>query len=257
MVVSIDITGVLEERLRRLVDLGIYASVSEAVREAVRRLMEQINLVEIALLLYTSRDVTLQYACSFAGTDCSTLIDNFLRRGMTPLLGSSEMPPPAEPGDYLLTPSAVYVVYNSYLGDVLSELVRHEYTFYVPREVRPYQEALEARALHFGIVKSLLKIKYAKECGKPPKIDNSDIMISDSEKKVLAIASTCGYNVISSDMRLRKYLVSTGLKVRPALSLLEAARASGLLEGEALREAVISLRSIPIIIPVELRETIS
>jgi Arc/MetJ-type ribon-helix-helix transcriptional regulator len=51
--VSVEISGLLERRLRRLVDLGLYSSVSEAVRDAIRMLFERLDLKSLALELYT------------------------------------------------------------------------------------------------------------------------------------------------------------------------------------------------------------
>jgi metal-responsive CopG/Arc/MetJ family transcriptional regulator len=59
--VSVEISGLLERRLRRLVDLGLYSSVSEAVRDAVRALFERLDLRALALELYTVREASLGY----------------------------------------------------------------------------------------------------------------------------------------------------------------------------------------------------
>ncbi|MEM4476262.1 MAG: hypothetical protein QXG07_03135, partial [Desulfurococcaceae archaeon] len=83
--VDVEISGILEERLRRLVDLGIYSSLSEAVRDAVRRLLDQMDLKNLALKLYTLSEASFQYVVEFADSSFDDMTEYFITRGYTPL----------------------------------------------------------------------------------------------------------------------------------------------------------------------------
>ena len=64
--VDVEISGILEEKLRRLVELGLYSSISEAVRDAVRRLLQQLDMRSLALKIFLGYSVCwIFYGISF------------------------------------------------------------------------------------------------------------------------------------------------------------------------------------------------
>ncbi len=252
MVVSVDITGVLEERLRRLVELGLYASVAEAVREGVRRLLSTIDLKEIALKLYTEKNATLNYICEFSGSSCTEIIDYLLEKEVLPLLGATEIkdkPVLGEQNNILIDPSAIYVLYNSRLSSFVSILKELGYVIFIPRSLKSYLEVLEARALFKKNMKSPIGIEIGTECGKTS-IHEKGIIISSLERDTLIYAKSCGYILITEDIRLRQFAEKLGLHAYSWLDLVYFYREK--LEKTGLEELLLSLKAIPVILPYQL-----
>ncbi len=252
MVVSVDITGVLEERLRRLVELGLYASIAEAVREGVRRLISTIDLKEIALKLYMEKNTTLNYVCEFSGSSCTEIIDYLLEREVLPLLGTTEIkekPILGRQSNILIDPSAVYVLYNSRLSVFVSMLKELGYMIFIPRSLKSYLEVLEARALFKKNMKSPIGIEIGTECGKTS-IQEKGIIISSLERDTLLHAKSCGYILITEDIRLREFAKKLGLDTYSWLDLVYLYK--GNLEKTELEELLLSLKAIPVILPYQL-----
>ena len=255
MVVSVDISGVLEERLRRLVELGLFASVSEAVREGVRLLFKELDLRSIALTIYTTRKASLHYACYFSGESCPVMIDYMLDRGVQPLLGIPSRPEPPEELRLLLDPASLFVVYNSLLGEVLARLQeRTGIELLVSPEEEPYVQVLEARALYKGLLRRSLRLRTLNACARTrPKLNEKDVMVDSMERNSLVTSLTCGVTLVSPDVRFREYVLLNGGKVRPLLSLVEMAMQEEVIEGDEAGDLVMSLRSIPMVVPHEYR----
>ncbi|MCE4625552.1 MAG: hypothetical protein F7C35_06790 [Desulfurococcales archaeon] len=256
MVVSVDITGILEERLRRLVDLGIYASISEAVRDALRRLMDELDLKRISLQMYTSKEVSLHYTCHFAGSPCRTIIDYMLKNGVMPLLGetSSEQEEVAHTR-FVLDPSAIFVSYNSLLVDVLSRLEREGFEFYTVPSLMKQVELLEAYAVYRRLTASLLNIRSLTRCvsTRSPHVSEvkKRLIISPHEEDTLEAALSCGIPIVSSDIRIRRVLKSIGIPVYSLLSIFREAIERGLVDESERVEIILSLRGVPIVLPPE------
>ncbi|MEB3760687.1 MAG: type II toxin-antitoxin system ParD family antitoxin [Desulfurococcales archaeon] len=252
MVVSVDITGVLEERLRRLVELGLYASVAEAVREGVRRLLSTIDLKEIALKLYIEKNVTLNYICEFSSTSCTEIIDYLLEKEVLPLLGSTEVkdkPIIREQDNIIIDPSALYVLYNSRLSGFVSMLRELGYVILVPRSLKSYLEVLEAKALFTKNVRSPMTISLSTECGKA-NIQEKGIIISSLERDTLVHAKSCGYTLITEDIRLRQFAEKINLSVYSWLDFVYFYKEK--MEKTYIEELLLSLKAIPVILPYKL-----
>ncbi|MCE4627647.1 MAG: hypothetical protein F7C34_00655 [Desulfurococcales archaeon] len=250
MVVSVDITGVLEERLRRLVDLGIYASVSEAVRDALRRLMDELDLHHIGLMLYRSGNATLSYICEFTDSPCNRVISYFLENGTVPLLGSSQKPARTEiPNQILLAPSALFTVYTSYLGNLLWKLREGGTRLYMAADLENEQRLWEAYSIHKGILRHVLAIEAIEPCARMKEKINSKILLSKAEKSTVNAAKTCNIPVLTVDQRLREALEGFGIKTVGAVELLYEARARQLISTSEALDIVYSLKSVPLILP--------
>ena len=255
MVVSVDISGVLEERLRRLVELGLFASVSEAVREGVRLLFKELDLRSIALTIYTTRKASLHYTCYFSGESCPVMVNYMLDRGVQPLLGIPSRPEPPEEPKLLLDPASLFVAYNSLLGEVLARLQdKTGMEFFISSEAEPYVQVLEARALYKGLLSQRLRLRTLSNCAKARlKLNERDVMVDSMERSSLVTSLTCGVTIVSPDVRFREYVLLNGGRVRPLLSLVEMAMQEGVVEGEEAGDLVMSLRSIPMVVPHEYR----
>lgn len=249
MVVSVDITGVLEERLRRLVELGLFASVSEAVREGIRLLMKELNLKKIALDIYLTRKASLHYICYFAGEPCPAMIDYMLSRGVQPLLGSREPAAPLGSGRLLLDPSSLLVLYNSMLGEILARRQQElGLELYIGRRSLQYFELLEARALYKGLASRMLRVEVVGPCGNARSLGKlKEYILHDMEREAIEASVSCGIPLVTADLRVQELLARMGASFYNVLSLVEAFRES-LGPGE-FGELIISLRSVPLILP--------
>ncbi|MEM3857635.1 MAG: UPF0175 family protein [Thermoprotei archaeon] len=91
MTTTVEIEGYLEQRLELLVGLGLYATKSEAVRDAVRHMLEKTDLTAIVVDMYSTGKVSLGF-CTQA---CELSAEEFLmvlqRRGVRPHLGEESM----------------------------------------------------------------------------------------------------------------------------------------------------------------------
>jgi Uncharacterised protein family (UPF0175). len=87
MTTTIEIDGYLERKLDLLVGLGLYATKSEAVRDAIRRLLEQTDITKIALDMYLKGMVSLGFCCEIADLSCDEMLALLQRRGLKPKLG--------------------------------------------------------------------------------------------------------------------------------------------------------------------------
>lgn len=240
MVVSVEISGVLEEKLRRLVELGIYASVSEAVRDAVRSMLSNIDLKKIAANLYITRGTSLHYACHFAETPCTAFIDYLLLQGHTPGLGYLNPPPGVDDGSlYILDPSSILVIYSSTLSKIIDRLVNLDIR--VPNTIWNYYILLKARALRINskLERTLTVIEVPEK--KPPQ----SILVTSREYSILNYAGKNRAIIVTDDIYIQKTAGDMGVKFIPSVSLLIYAYKRGLVSPVEYREALMSLDSIP------------
>ncbi|MEB2835967.1 MAG: ribbon-helix-helix domain-containing protein [Desulfurococcales archaeon] len=246
MVVSVEISGILEERLRRLVDLGIYATVAEAVREAVRDFLRKVDLKDIAFNLYVSRGASFQYVAEFTGETFDALIDYFISRGVIPLIGVSTREDLVilEPGPYVLDGLTVYVAYKAGLVDAMVELRELGYRFIAPRSVEGLVELLEAKRLAQGLLEAgVVEFMQAKPSRAP-----SDL-VSAQEASAVALARSRGFVLLSDDSRTRGYARSRGVRAYSLASLISTLWSIG---REPVEDYVYSYKSVPALLPEEM-----
>ena len=87
MPTTVEIKGLLEERLNQLVEAGLYASRSEAIRDSIRHLLAQIDLVEVAVRLYKEDKISLGKGAEIAGLSIPVFINECKNRGVNPKRG--------------------------------------------------------------------------------------------------------------------------------------------------------------------------
>lgn len=251
--VDVEISGILEERLRRLVDLGIYSSLSEAVRDAVRRLLDQMDLMNLALKLYTSSEASFQYVVEFADTSFDDMTEYFITRGYIPLIGL-EGPDDIEfltPGKrYVLDPLTMHIVFKSDLYKYLSKLAQRGYVFLAPSSVKNWSEVLISRRL-LHLLESRNLVGFFNSEAVNLGLNLAKAQLTKHEQYAIAYAKdTYGATLITEDFRTRGYARSIGVNAVSSLSIVYTLRDS-ISVGE-LRELIYYLKSIPIIMPVEL-----
>lgn len=240
MVVSVEISGILEEKLRRLVELGIYASVSEAVRDAVRNMLASLDLKRIAANLYLSRGSSLHYACHFSETPCTAFIDYLLLNGYTPGLGYLDTPPEIkEDTIYILDPSSTYVIYSTTLSRVIDQLVNLEVR--VPNIIWNYYSLLRARAMKINskLTRTLPVIDVPEK--KPPQ----SLLITTQEYSILKYAEKNDVTIVGDDLYLQRIMKDSGVRFVPSISFAIYAYSGGIIGEVEYREVLMSLDSIP------------
>jgi len=246
LVVSIDISGKLEEKLRRLVELGIYASVSEAVREAVRKLLQEIDMKRIALDIYIDKGSTLYYASQLAEAPLEVFIEYLIVNDVYPAIGVKPEEPveTLPPGSKLLfDPLSLYVIYNSKMHDLLEGLTKY-YELYYPSPLENYWTLLT--------IKRASKQRNAFVSLKPLKIREKQPPPQEYITPVeYALSGQDGYVIISDDINYRRKYGGT-----PSLALLASyiKHRLGPMDRYILKEIIVSMRFIPYLIPGDLEE---
>ncbi|MCD6195301.1 MAG: hypothetical protein J7J82_00745 [Staphylothermus sp.] len=250
--VDVEISGILEERLRRLVEIGLYSSLSEAVRDAIRRLLEQIDLKKIGLKLYFETDASFQYITELSDSTLDEMIEYFLMRGYTPLLGVETRNDVAvldEENKYLLDPLTLYVMYKANILKYLVTLSRKKnIVFLVPETIRYYAETLFTNRLldYLDFEKTLNYFEMP--------IISSRIQKSRLTKNEQAIIQYAikhkNAAIISDDIKTRKYAEKYGVKAYSSISILYSVKD----ELEDPLTCIYMLKSIPLIIPPSVME---
>ncbi len=246
MVVSVEISGVLEKKLRRLVELGVYASVAEAVRDALRLLLRELDLRSLALELYLERGASLGYAAEFAEETIDSMIDYMLSRGVTPVLGAivEEDYMPVE-GAAIIDPSALFVIFKSGLGGLIGELAASGLVLYASRDLESVMQVLTADRLRRGMppVDGITLVR-------TPRVDEErDHLITLHELAAVEYAYLNGITLLSDDARVRDYARSRGVRARSSLSLITTYVSLHGSPPEELDEIIVSLKAIPVLVP--------
>lgn len=240
MVVSVEISGVLEEKLRRLVELGIYASVSEAVRDAIRNMLESLDLRKIALNLYLEKGSSLHYACHFSDTPCPAFIDYLLLQGYTPGLGFLDPPPNVdENASYVLDYSSAYVIYTSTLSGVIDQIVTLE--LQVPSIMRNYYNLLRVRAVRVNSKPSRALPLVEVRLRNPPQ----SLLVTSHEYSIIKYAEETGSVLVTDDIYIQNVARERKIMIIPSISLLVYAFRKGVINEIQYRETLMSLDSIP------------
>jgi len=251
LVVSVEISGVLEKKLRRLVELGVYASVAEAVRDAVRLLLEELDLRGLAVELYLGRGASLGYAAEFAGETLESMIDYMLSRGVTPVLGAivEEDYLPLE-GPAILDPSALFVSFKSGVGGLLAQLSSQGLSFYASHELESLMQVLLADRIRRGMapVDGVTLVK-------TPRIDEErDQLLTVHELAAVEYAYMNGVTLVADDARVRDYARRRGVKARSSLSIITTYIALTGSPPSDLDEIIVSLKAIPVLVPLAAEE---
>lgn len=87
MPTTVEIDGYLEQKLDVLVSLGLYATKTEAVRDAVRRLIQQVDITSIVTSMYRRGRVSLGYCAEVSDLTFDEALLAIQKRGYRPRLG--------------------------------------------------------------------------------------------------------------------------------------------------------------------------
>lgn len=127
----IEISGLLEKQLQLLVDIGLYSSKTEAVRDAVRRLLNSVDIANVAVKIYSQGKISLAYASELAEQPIPEFFIKLLGKGVTPKLISlrknvEEVVENIDKKKVLVFDvSSLYVMYLSETLDVFRIILTH------------------------------------------------------------------------------------------------------------------------------------
>ncbi len=88
MTTTVEIKGILEERLELLVKSGLYSSKSEAVRDSIRHLLKEMDMKELSFKLYKDKQISTGLALEIAEMDLNSFLEQCKRRGIKARIGS-------------------------------------------------------------------------------------------------------------------------------------------------------------------------
>ena len=245
--VDIELTGILEEKLRRLVELGLYSSLSEAVRDAVRKLLKEIDLREISLKLYVNDKTSFQYAAYFAGLSFPEMSDYMVSRGIIPLVGVNNvdyLKRMTPDNIYIVDPLTIYLIYTYNIQQYFEKLAQDGYQFLAPISAETLLETIMYPRLYYSVnLRGIIKfIEKPKRVYISPKVK-----ITLHEAIALAYAKSSKKIIyMTEDMRTRLIANEYGVDTCSLLSILLTLRNE--IEDDKLRTIVFGLKSFPTII---------
>jgi len=255
LVVNIEISGPFEERLRRLVEIGVYASAAEAVRDALRKLMNELDLRKIALSIYTMKGSSLMYFCEFSEEPCPSAIGYILVNEVVPRLGAEtreDTEPPLPGAQIILDPSAVLVAYSS-LGVRAYEALNGVYEFVVPEPLAGFERVYYARLARLGVKARFnprrVQIRVPRQ--------QPEATITPLEAAIVKYAASTESIIVVDDGYTREYARRSGARVTTTAALLRAATSRGLLRPSEAAEILFSLRSVPYLVPAWFEEELT
>jgi len=249
--VTVELSGVLEEALEALVAAGLYQSKSEAVRDAVRRLLESLDFREVALRAYVAAGFTFQAASEASRLGLVELAGYFASRGVAPELGSTSVEEVSsgarlldERGAAVLDLSALELLVHSGLA---SALVRPGVR--APRLVAP--ESLEARVrllpyagrVRLGVPLPRWLVAVSRLPSGRPRPRRG---VSLQELEAAELARAHGAVYLSCDARSRAVARSMGVEAAPLQSLALLLRERGAIGVGELALIEDRLASIPV-----------
>ncbi len=253
MVTTIEISGYVEDVLEALVRAGIYSSKTEAIRDAVRRLVESYDMKDVSLRAYRGGTISFQLAVEISGVSMDELIWYFLSKDTAPSLGT-DSEDDVTSGVNALSESEAIVLDLSSLYAILELNIQGKLTVFGKRFLMPskVQERAQALILKFskmrGLVVSLEGIDLIKVDRNLSGFSHKN-GISVQESQAIYVAKKAKGVLLSDDKRTRQIARSHGVPAATTLSLLLLGRQAGALDEQTYRVLVSRLGAIPYQVP--------
>jgi predicted nucleic acid-binding protein/predicted HTH domain antitoxin len=141
MPTTIEIDGYLEQKLDVLVSTGLYATKTEAVRDAIRRLVQQLDIVSILMAMYRKGRVSLGYCAEASDLSFDDTLLVLQKKGYRPRLGVDELG--VVETEMRRLDSADTVVVEGFTLGVLWEAVGQRFFSKTPWSIQLTQHQLE------------------------------------------------------------------------------------------------------------------
>ncbi len=253
LVTTIEISGYVEDVLEALVRAGIYSSKTEAIRDAVRRLVESYDMKDVSLRAYRSGNISFQLAVEISGVSMDELIWYFLSKDTAPSLGT-DSEDEASSGINLIREAEVLVLDLSSLYAMLELSLQDRIASFNKRFLMPNRVQERAQAL---------TLKFSKMKGLVVNLEGVDIIkvdrdltafshrngLSVQESQAIYVAKKVKGVLLSDDKRTRQVARSHGVAAATTLSLLLFGKQVGSLDEQTYRVLVSRLGAIPYQVP--------
>ncbi len=251
MPVSVDISGWLEEVLRHLVEAGIYPSIAEAVRDAVRRFIERLDLRDLALKVYLNGKSSLNYAAYIARESFENMITYILEKGYFPELGAENKDEVIQGANLLknnnriiLDVSSLYTVYTTGLVDKLSNVLK----VHIPSSLIYDLRRFELKRLIYGSrpFKSFISISGRTYLTSKRR---GELLLTQSDIESISCAFENKLILVSDDIRVRRLCKSINIDSCSSVSLLYFIYDNKVIDVDEFEEFRLKFSSIPLIVP--------
>jgi hypothetical protein len=250
MVVTVEITGMLEEILDALVASGLYNNKSEAVRDAIRRLGEKVDLTHLAFKVYSNnREMTFTRALNVSRLGFKETVVYFIRKGYAPELGvlnNEEMKNlPSLQGEFVLDYTSMEIFLETGFIEHIPKLTG-VIEFVVPKSL---EEQVKQLPLRYGLAyKRLLRLPGFKVVSERVSTSMKG-WLSESEAEALRIARNRGIPVISCDIRFRNRLRMDNIRSVSGIGFAYMSALKGLVQKSFWPVFISRAAAIPIYVP--------
>lgn len=238
--------------MEALVAAGFYQSKTEAVRDAIRRMLENLDMRDVAFRAYVSGGITFQFAMHIAREGMKRLAGYFISRGVVPELGVAN-PDEAMAGVKILWERGVAVLDLSSLEASLeSRIAEHmawdrEFTYIIPSRLGDHLRVMpyKSRVLYginipprWATLERAPLLQHHSPAAKK-------IGATAYELEAIALARRRNAVLVSCDSRTRLLAKLYGVDSAPLQSLILVYVERGVIDREWARLAIDRLASIP------------
>jgi predicted HTH domain antitoxin len=234
---TVEIDGYIEQKLDVLVGLGLYATKSEAVRDAVRHLLESVDILSISVDMYAKSSASLGFCAEVAGISCDELMIVLQRKGVKPHLGVDEMSQLEAEANIAAASEALAFEGFSFkrIADLLGGVIfsgRPWPTYLAQAQLDELDFELRRVVLaRLGMAESGFTLITGLKGIEGVAIENN---ISRGEASAILAAEKTKATLVADDHKLRTAAVNSGVRVVSSPALLVCALGRGLItEAEA------------------------
>ncbi len=248
----------MDEKLEYLVRAGIYSNKSEAVRDAIRRLLESLDMRDIALKAYKYGNASFQLALEIASVPYEELAAYFARHGVVPELGSDDIEEVSSGKGYfvkgkmiVVDPLTLEVLVKSRVIDILilNELLE-DYPLAVVDSARTTLRSLSLKRLLVGAesIERYINV-LRKQPGAAMLSRKNNITTVEAECMLAASINKGVYMTV--DMRTRQVARLMSVPATPLLSLVYTLYSLGYMNKTKYLEILGLLETNMLIVPRE------
>ena len=253
MVTTIEISGYMESALDALVLAGIYSSKTEAVRDAIRRLLDGFDMKEVAVKAYKNGAISVQLAAEISGLSLDETVWLLISKDVAPELGVRDESELSQSVSELrgrdvlvLDLTSVYSLLELGLVDVVTKLGKR---VVMPEAAKGKSQAM---IMKFSKLRGLLvaldgleTVKVSRNLGEFSRKNG----ITVQEAHAIYIAKKMNGVLVSDDARARRVARGVGVPSAPTLAVLVLARDVGVLADSKFREALARMGALPLMVP--------
>ena len=253
MVTTIEISGYMESALDALVLAGIYSNKTEAVRDAIRRLLDGFDMKEVAVKAYKNGAISVQLAAEISGLSLDETIWLLISKDVAPELGvrdeaelSQSLEGLRSRNDLVLDLTSVYSLLELGLLDIVTRLGKR---VLMPEAAKGKSQAMIMKFSKLrGLIVALDGLETVK-VGRNLSEFSRKSGITIQEAHAIYVAKRMNGVLVSDDVRARKVAKGVGVASAPTLALLVLAKDLGILGDSRFKEALTKMSALPLMVP--------